>query len=159
MILKGQTAITTPFDPIGTSLISTDTESAIKEVSEAAFNSSKGFLLAQYNGNANTGRYLEFFPGIASNEAPILVPNPYKGITIVARTSATNATCAIRVADISTGSPVALYDITFNAVKQVIASGSPSSPLFTTGSNAQIAIFIQSGSISKPHLYIVGQGG
>lgn len=33
MILKSQTALSTPFDPAGSILISTDTESAIKEVS------------------------------------------------------------------------------------------------------------------------------
>lgn len=158
MIQKNAVARGVPFDNTGTSLVSTNVRDAIIEVANSAFNASKAFLLAQYGGNANVGRYLEFFAGIASNEAPILVPNPYKGITIVARATA-SSTCVIRVADISSGSPVMLYDITFTAQTEVVASGSPSSPLFTTGSNAKLAIFVQSGSISKPHLYIVGQGG
>ena len=73
MIRKGQTALSTPFDPSGSILMSTDTESAIKEVLDAGFDASKAFLLAAYNGNANTGRYLEFFNGISSDDAPITV--------------------------------------------------------------------------------------
>jgi len=159
MITKSPVASGIPFDPTGSSLLSTETNAAIIEVLNASFNSSKAFLLAQYNGNANTGRYLEFFTGISSNDAPIFVPNPYKGITIVARTTSANATCVVRFADIQTGSPVTLFDLTFTAQKQVIATGTPATPLFTTLANAQLAVFVQSGSITKPHLYIVGQGG
>ena len=159
MILKGQTAISTPFDPSGTSLVSTDTESAIKEVLNASFDSSKAFLLAQYGGNAIVGRYLEFFSGIASDAAPIRVINPYKGITIVARSTAVS-TGDIDVLDITVpASPIVLYTITYTATDTVIVSGSPVSPIFTSAANARIALRVSSGSIQKPHLYIIGQGG
>ena len=160
MIQKSQTALSTPFDPTGSPITSRDTENAIKEVYNLAFASSKAFLLAQYGGNANVGRYLELFANIASNEAPILVTTPYKGITIVARTTSASATCAIQVLDIKVpASPIVLYTLTFTAQKQVVASGTPSSPLFTSASNAELAFVVSSGSIAKPHLYIIGQGG
>lgn len=160
MIQKSPVASGIPFDPTGSSLVSTEVNAAIIEVLNASFDSSKGFLLASYGGNANTGRYLEIFPGIASSDAPILVSNAYKGIAIVARTTSVNATCTIRVLDIKTpGSPIVLYTLTFTASKQATAFGSPASPLFTSASNAQIAFDIGSGSINSPHLYIIGQGG
>lgn len=157
---KLRRAIHEIFNPTGTTLVSTNTEDAIKEVLNSSFDSSKSFLLASYGGNANAGRYLEFFAGIASNEAPIEVINPYKAITIVARTSAVNATCTIKFLDIKVpASPITLYTLTFSGVKDVVVTSTPSSPLFTTASGAHIAIQVDTGSIGKPHLYMVGQGG
>lgn len=158
MITKAPVARGIPFDNTGTLLTSTDVRAAILEVLNSGFDASKAFLLAQYNGNANAGRYLEFFTGISSDTAPIFVPNAYKGITIVARATST-ATCVLRFADLQTGSPVTLYDVTFTAQDQVIATGTPASPLFTTLATAKLAVYVLSGSITKPHLYIVGQGG
>lgn len=136
------------------------TQKAIESVSALALSASKSFTQFSYGGNAGSGRYLEFFAGIPTNEAPLRVVSAYSGITIVARTTATSATCTLEFRDIAAGLPgTLLYTVTFSAVKEVVLTSTPSSPLFTTGTNAQIVCVVASGSISKPHLYVTGQGG
>ena len=157
-IEKSEHSETIPFDNTGSSLTSTLTGPAIRELSAEIDDSSRSFTFASYGGNANAGRYLEIFPGIDTSEAPLLVSNSFKVLHIVSRTTAANATCTIGFYDIQS-TPVLLYTTTFSAVKQVVETGTSSVPLFTLPSSGQLAIKIDSGSISKPHLYFTGQGG
>lgn len=156
---KLKRALYNVFNPSPTSMVSTNTEDAIKEVWELAQNASRAYVLVSYGGNANAGRYLELFPSIPMNEAPLEVVNPLKVLNIFARTTAANATCTIGFYNITPVTPVLLYTLTFTAQKKVSASGTPSSPVFTVPANGQLAIVIDSGSISKPHLYFTAQGG
>jgi hypothetical protein len=157
--LLTQPAKATPFDNSTNGFTSTEVQSAIEEVFTIAGNATRAFTFSSYGGNANTGRYLEFFSNIASNEAPIEVINALNVITIVCRTSAANATCTIGFYNIQPTTPVLLYTVTFSAVKSVLNNGSIAIPLFTLPATGQLAIKIDSGSISKPHIYFTGQGG
>jgi len=143
------------FDPTGSPLISTTSEEAIKEIAGNVGTASRAFTFAQYNGNANTGRYLEFFSGIASSDAPIYTPEALKILTIVSRTTGTSATCTIGFYN----STALLYTLTHTAQKQVILIGTSALPIFTVPAMAELNIKIDSGSITKPHLYFVAQGG
>jgi hypothetical protein len=146
------------FDNETNGFISEDTQAAIEEVFELSQNSSKGFVLYGYNGNANNGRYLEFFEGISSDVAPLeITDNPLEILTIVSRTVGVNATCTIGYYDIQAGLPgVLLHTTTFSANKEVIETGSP---IFTLPAGGHLAVVIDSGSIQKPHIYFVGRGG
>jgi hypothetical protein len=148
---KLRRAIYEIFDPTGTGLVSVNTEDAIKEIYGLAESASKGFIFAEYNGNANTGRYLEFFNAIDSNEAPLYSDTALEVIEIVAATTATNATCTIGFYNNTT----LLYTVTFSAVKRVTLSGLP---LFTLPATGSLKVKIDSGSITKPHLYFVARG-
>jgi hypothetical protein len=112
---------------------------------------SLALLLVYYNGNANAGRFLEFFPGIDSDIAPIFVPFPVQITTIVGRTAAVNATCTIGVYSDTT----LLYTIVFSAQKVVTYTGNP---LATIPANGNLKVKIISGSINRPHLYFIMRG-
>lgn len=157
--LVTQPAKATPFDNSTNGFISKEVQSAIEEVNNTTSNATRAFTFASYGGNANVGRYLELFSNIPTNEAPLQVINELKIITIVSRTSAANATCTIGFYNIQPTTPVLLYTVTFSANKSVVNSGTPSLPLFTLPASGQLAIKIDTGSISKPHLYFTGQGG
>lgn len=143
-----------PFDNTGSSLVSVIVDDAIKEIASQAENSSRAFTFCSYTGNANTGRYLEFFPGIDSSVASLFTPVSLKVLTIVSGVIA-SGTFSIGFY----GGATLLYSVTHTASKQVVLVGTPASPLFTIPSNAYLSIKISSGSANKPHLYFVCQGG
>ena len=154
----GQVAIQIPYDNTDSGLLSEDVKSALDEIHEEAQNASRAYTLAQYNGNANTGRYLEFFSGISSNDAPLYTPGNAEVITIVAATTSNNSTCTIGFYDKTGPGPsgTLLYTLTFSNQKRVITT---SSLLFTIPATGELTIKITSGSISKPHLYFIVKGG
>jgi hypothetical protein len=151
---KLRRAIYEIFDPAGSTLVSTNTEAAIKEIATNVGTSSRAFTFASYGGNANTGRFLEFFPSIDSDLAPLYSPVALKALTIVSRSTA-SSTCTIGFYDNTT----LLYTLTHTASTQVVVTGTPSSPIFTLPINGSLKIKVASGSITKPHLYFVAQGG
>jgi hypothetical protein len=155
MIQKGQVARSTPYDNSTSLIASTNVQDAIDELHDSLEGVSKGFVFCQYNGNANVGRYLEFFAGIDSNIAPIYSTTALNVIEIVSATTSTSATCTIGFYDNTT----LLYTVTFSAVKQVISTGTPASPLFTLPANGSLKVKIDSGSINRPHIYFIAQGG
>lgn len=157
-VQKNDVARSVPFDNSTNGFAATEVQSAIEEVSASSFAASKAFTFASYNGNANSGRYLEFFNGIDSSVAPIRVIGALNVVTIVARSTSTS-TCTIEYYDIAPVTPTLLYTQTFTAASEVVSIGSTSVPLFTVPANGKLAIKIGSGSITKPHLYLTGQGG
>lgn len=134
-----------------------EVQTAIEELRNLISDSSRAFTFCFYNGNAGAGRFLEFFPNIGSNEAPLRVIGPLDILSIVARTTATSATCTIQFLDYTPTTPVLLYTLTFNNQKEVVLDSTLS--LFTVPANGTLVIRIASGSITKPHLYFSGQGG
>ena len=159
MIDKSPVARSIPFDNSIAVLNNDpqDLQHAIEELRLEVKDSSRGFTFCQFNGNANTGRFLEFFSGIASSEAPIYTPTALEALTIVARTSAASATCTIGFYDVSPVTPVLLYTLTFTAQKQVVLDDPAG--LFTLPAMGSLAIKVDSGSISKPQLYLIVKGG
>jgi hypothetical protein len=156
MINKGQTAESTPFDPTGSmDLTSTDVDGAIKELELKIGDTSKGFVFCLYNGNAGSGRYLEFFNGIGSDTAPIYSTENLEVVEIVSRSTA-SSTCTIGFYDSSASLPgTLLYTVTFTAQTLVINTGTP---LFTLPATGQLTVRVASGSITKPHIYFIARG-
>jgi len=154
-----QVAQTVPFDNTNAMLPNnpSETQSAIEELRNLIVDSSKAFTFCQYNGNAGTGRFLEFFSGIGSNDAPIKVIGELTVLTIVARTTAVSATCTIGFYDAIPNPDTLLYTVTFSNQKEVILDGIMG--LFSVPAGGQLYVKIDSGSIAKPHLYFTGQGG
>lgn len=144
-----------PFDPGATNLTETTSGEAIRELYFLTGDSSKGYTFAQYGGNAISGRFLEFFSGINSDDAPLYSPTAIDVTTIVAATTSTSATCTIEFLNIEPVTPVVLYTLTFTAEKRVDISGSP---LFTLPIDGELAVKVGSGSIVKPHLYFIVKG-
>lgn len=143
------------FDPTGTDLTSDTAGEAIRELFDIAQGTSKGYVLASYGGNANTGRYLELFPTIAMDDAPLYTPDPLEVLTIVSETTAADATCTLGWYNITPTTPVLLHTTTFTADKIVLENGGV---IFSIPAEARLAIKVDSGSIGKPHLYFVLKG-
>lgn len=155
---RTQVAFQTPFESNPervNGFVSKNVQEAIEEALALAVANDRFVIFPFYNGNANSGRYLELWPGIATDVAPLDVGNvPLKCIFINSHTTAANATCTIGYYDIAPAIPVLLYTTTFVGVKEVINQGTPLAPLFTLPANGNLAIKIDSGSINRPYLLL-----
>jgi hypothetical protein len=157
-MVRTQDSFQTPFDNttvLGSEINEDNAQEAIEKIYSLVTSSSRSFNQFSYGGNANVGRFLEFFPSINLDEAPLRVINNLEIYTIVARTTSTSATCTIGFYDNLT----LLYTLTFTANKEVVVNTLPPNPIFTLPASGNLKIKIDSGSIAKPHLYITGQGG
>ena len=149
-------ATSIPFDNETNGFVSDNVQDAIEEVNNFVSSlSNETFVFFQYNGNANVNRYLELFSGISVDDAPLKSLRDFYITGIVARTTASAATCTISFLDIQPTTPVTLYTITFNNQKDVLIDMAPQ--IFTLPANGELAIRVTSGSILKPHIYIIGQ--
>lgn len=141
-------ARSTPFDNSTNGFIALDVQAAIEEVSDAV-NSSVSAFIASYGANANTGRYLEIFPNISSDVAPIIIPialMDIKAITLGAIAASTGTVGIFKTSNLVT--PVQTISLT-NQTR-----------IYQTGLNIdffqdeEIAIRVTAGSISKPFMRI-----
>lgn len=158
-ILFGRTqdAYDTPFDNTNPLAISAGIESdntfdAIIEAKNDALNNDRFLLLCAYNGNANTGRYLEFFPGIDSSIAPILLSAPSKCLSLVIASTATH-TASIGFFNLTVSSVTPVYTANFVAQQRAVFIGTPDIPLFSLPTNALLAVRITANSVNRPHVY------
>lgn len=158
---RTQEAIDTPFEPnrnpgfggVPSGIESEDVQNAIEEAKRDAIENDRYVVFGSYGGNANVGRYLEFFPGTDSFEAPVFLPVSSKLLGVVTATTAVDATCTIGFFDLTVSDVVPVYTITFTAQKRVVNTGTPAVPLYVFPVGAQVAVRVTSGSINKPHMY------
>lgn len=150
---RTQDAWQTPFESEpqrANGFTSKTTQEAIEEALARAISNDRFVTFPYYNGNANVGRYLEFFPGLASDIAPLDINSAAKCLWINAKTTAANATCTIGFYNLT---PLTLlYTLTFTAQKESFVAGSPSVPLFSLPANGELGVRIDSGSINRPHI-------
>ena len=139
------------FGGVPSELQSENVQDAIEEAKVDAINNDRFITLCSYGGNALNCRYLEFFPGIASDEAQIFLAAASRILTITARTTA-NSTCTIGFFDLNISSTVPVYTVTFSATQQVVALGTPVAPLAVTQPNCRLAVRVTSGTAAKPHI-------
>ena len=160
MIIFGKTqdAWSTPFEPnrivggVSTDLESLTVQEAIEEAKADALNNDRFLLLCSYNGNANAGRYMEFFSGIDSSLAPIYLSAPAKCIVLVISATA-NSNGVIGIYNLAVSSTTPVYTLSYGNTSRAIAVGSAVAPLFNLPSNSQIALRVVSGSVNRPHIY------
>lgn len=109
-------------------------------------------IIASYNGNANTGRYLEIFPGIDSLTGPYYIPtNAYiVAFTFSAIANSTGVCSLFKTTDLVNP----LTSLTLTASKNV----STVSLNVALNAGDLICARITSGSINKPYIvwYITG---
>ena len=135
---------------------SDNVQEAIEEALRLAVSNDVFMTLAQYNGNANVGRHLEFYVGIDSEVAPLYFSKGSNVIAIAASTTAANVTCKIGFFNNASLTPnVPLYEVEFTADKRVIVNGTPASPIFILPIGAELEIRVTEGSIAKPHMQVV----
>jgi hypothetical protein len=84
-------AKSTPFDNATNGFTATETQSAIEEAKSTAEGKARWMATAGFDGNASTGRYLEFNSNVDSNQSGLIIPVPtiLKELTISVNTAAT----------------------------------------------------------------------
>lgn len=157
-------AIAIPFEPnrdpqwggnAGPSGIqSINVQDAIEEAKAGALVADIVLVLTDYNGNANAGRYLEWFQASPSDVSPlyITIKTELRGATC--QTTAANATCTLGVFDLNVSSVTPLYTVVMTAEKRVSYVGTVLSPLAIIQPNALLAIRVLTGSILTPQMQI-----
>jgi len=140
-----QVARSTPFDNSTNGFVSVETQSAIEEAKTTAANASRGFVSCGFDGNASSGRWLEFATNIASNLTPFIVPEPGVIRAISLGTNG-NSTCTvtlfkngIAITTLSTSASSANRNKTLN--------------LSVTDLD-KLSVQVTSGSCNRPMFYI-----
>jgi hypothetical protein len=154
-------ALSTPFEPnrnpqwggnAGPSGIqSINVQDAIEEVKADALANDRFLVIPHYGGNANVGRYFEFFPQQGSDISPIYSASGIRVLSVVLQTTSATATCNVGLFDLNVSSVVPVYTIVMTAQKRVSYVGSP---LASLASNCLLAIRVTSGSINTPSMQI-----
>lgn len=123
-----------------------------KSVSTSSLFSGATTLLGYYGGAANTGRYLEFFPGSDSLESSYLVPTPGTLIALTLGSSAatTGAVGIFKKADLV--NPILTLGLVSQMSNKVINQVIPLFP------EDEIVARVTSGSINKPRIAIYMAG-
>lgn len=157
--LLSQVSFSVPFEsepdrPNG--FVSKNAQEAIEEASKIATDNDRFYLQADYNGNATSGRLLEIFTGLDTEEAPFYFAKETRVIDIVCRTTSTNSNATINFYNIDAdpGLLTPLYTLDMNGQKRKIDLGTPDIPLFTMPSDSSLTIRVASSSINKPHMQL-----
>lgn len=156
-------ALSIPFEPLRTpgyngidsTLEALNVQDAIEEAKLDAFNNDRYAVFGSYNGNAITGRYLEFFPGISSNEVPILIPVQTRLLDVVFQSPA-NSTATLGFFDLAVSAITPFF--TISLVNSRVATAIIADPNFPNGviaANGELAIRITAGNVSKPITYFL----
>jgi len=129
--------------------LSKNVQEAIEEALALAVANDRFPLLFSYGGNANNGRYLEFFNGIDSNEAPIYFNTGSKCLAMVGATTSTSSNA--KVGFFRDG--VLLYEFDFAGNKRTVVTGTILAPIFSFLPMGELSIRVTQGSVLKPHFY------
>jgi hypothetical protein len=107
-------------------------------------------IVSNYNGNAGTGKYLNFFPGQSSDDSPWTFTDDtfIRTIIVNCSSSSTGVLGVFNVTDLVT--PVVTVTLTAETSKRLDLS-----QFFNSGD--QIAMRVTSGSLSKPGVQTVAQ--
>jgi len=134
-----------PFDNATNGYVAQDVQEAIEESKADAIAVARYSIFCAYEANANTGRWLEFTRGNASDGSPyIIVGNTtLEELTLV--TSDTTATGTVTVFK----NAVALTTISLAAEKVKISINA-----FVLSSLDQLSLQVTSGSIQRPQVQL-----
>lgn len=156
---RTQQAIQTPFLPgrnpgfggLPQPFVSVETQSAIEEALSRAIANDRFLVLGHYGGNANVGRYTEWFPQEGSDTSPIYLVAAAQILSVTLQTTSANATCTAGIFDLNVSSVVPIYTIVMTAQKRVQYSGFP---LASAGPGSLLAVRIITGSVNQPTLQL-----
>lgn len=153
-------AFSTPFESEperSNGFISKNVQEAIEEALALAISNDRYLVLAQYNGNANTGRLLEFYAGIDSDDAPLHFNGNTIVTSIICSTVGTSSNATIGFYDKlnDPGLATPLYTLDMNGQKFVEITVPTTTPLFSIPSDGELLIKVDSNSIQKPHMQVI----
>ncbi len=139
-------------NPGPSGISSLNVQDAIEEAKADALANDRFVLLTSYGGNANSGRYTEWYAGSAGDVSPILLSAPARLLNITCQTTAANSNATIGVFDLNVSSSIPIYSFDMGGNKRVEFIGAPSLANFTAG--ALVAIRVITGSINTPTMQV-----
>lgn len=134
-----------PFDNTTNGFTSTEAQSAIEEAKNTASDASRGPTLCGFDGNAATGRWLEFYANNPSNGNPFIIAEPVE-LVAVSVSASTNSTGVITIFK----NGVSLQTISLSASRKNRIKGL----LHSLTDLDELSVQVTSGSITKPVLYM-----
>lgn len=142
---KGSVAKGIPFDNRNNEFDSTTVQGAIEEARELAANASRGPTVCGFDGNASSGRWLEFFSNNPSNNNPFIVAEDNQLIAL-SISSAANSTGTVTVYK----NGVSVQTISLTASRKNSINGL----LINYSVLDEISVQVTSGNISRPTLFL-----
>lgn len=135
-----------PFDNDTNDFVSDDAQDAIEEARDVASSASRGPTVCGFDGNANVGRWLEFYSNNPSNNNPFIVAEASElvAVSIVTSSSSTTGTVTIYL----NSSPI--QTISLAAQKKNSIKGL--AHLFTDLD--ELSVQVTSGSIQRPNIFM-----
>ncbi len=137
--------------------VSKNAQDAIEEALALAVSNDRYLVLCDYNGNANSGRLLEFYSGIDSFDAPLHFNGTTTVTSIISSTTgiSSNATISFYDKFADPGLTTPLFILDMNGQKTVELSVPATTPLFILPGTGELTVQVSSSSIQKPHLQII----
>ena len=136
---------------------SKNVQEAIEEALALAIANDRYLVLAQYNGNANNGRLLEFYNGIDSDDAPLHFNGGTVVTSLIVSTTAVSSNAVLGFYDkfADPGLATALYLLDMNGQKTVEITTTTAFPLFSIPATGELLIKVETGNIQKPHMQVI----
>jgi len=137
-------------------------QDAIEQALFIALASSNYLTLGQYNGNANSGRVLEFFTGINSDDAPLVFGDgttKVLSITMSTTSMSSSAVIGFYNKDVDPNYNTPLFSLDMDGQKTQQESGTIALPVFSIPPDALLVVKVDSGSIQKPHFQLILSAG
>lgn len=140
----GQVAVSTPFDNTSNGFTSEEVQSAIEEVDGKVTGKPRAIVTFGYQGNANTGRWLETFDSVSSNQVPFVTAEPAKIVALSLVNKNTNTGTVSLYKNGILVYTISLVNDTYVTIKDLSISMIEGDQL-----NAQVT----AGTLSAPLLY------
>lgn len=134
-----------PFDNTTNGFVSTEAQSAIEEAKSVAASASRGPTTCGFDGNAGTGRWLEFYSNNPSNNNPFIVAEPAE-IVSLSVSAAANSTGTVTI--FRNGVSLQTISLSANRKARVKSLAHALTDL------DELSVQITSGSISRPVVYL-----
>ena len=140
-----QVGYSTPFDNDTNGFIAEDVQTAIEEVSNKVSGKPRAIVAFAYNGTANTGKWLETFASIPSDQVPYVAAEPsvVKALSLV-NNGSTTATVTLYRNGVSVQT-LSLTAQTYNIVSGLsisLAAGQSLSAQVTANNMSKPAFFV-----------------
>lgn len=119
----------------------------VSEAREIPPSNDRYALIASYNGNANSGRYLEFFPGQSSDVNPFPIPDPSFIRTVTVSTSAASTGVIAFYKNFDFNTPILQVPLTNNTYTKYTTT-------ILINTDDRISCKVISGSLSKPNIVV-----
>lgn len=143
-VVTTQVARSEPFDNSTNGFSSTNSQDAIEEARQDAVDTIRIPHILAYNGTAGSGKWLERFASISSNDGPIVLPET-RVMVLATLTAQGNATGTVTIYKDPRGTPISIGTISLSNSKSTHEDFSVELPIGT-----EVAAKVTSGSFSSP---------